>query len=46
MNTPKIIYLICSTAFIYAVMYSRIAFLLKIIIVVSLVVAMRSVVLD
>jgi hypothetical protein len=45
MNTPTIIYLFFSSLFIYVVMYSRIAFLLKIFIVVSLVVAMRSVVL-
>jgi len=45
MNTPTIIYLFFSSLFIYAVMYSGIAFLLKIFIVVSLVVAMRSVVL-
>lgn len=45
MNTPTIIYLFFSSLFIYAVMYSRISFLMKIFIVVSLVVAMRSVVL-
>ncbi len=46
MNTPKIIYLLCSTIFIYVVMYSKISFFIKLFIVVSLVVAMRSIVLN
>lgn len=45
MNTLKIMYLLCSTAFIYIVMYSKISFLLRLFIVVSVVVAMRSIIL-
>lgn len=45
MNTLKIMYLLFSTAFIYVVMYSKISFLLRLFIVVSVVVAMRSIIL-
>ena len=43
MNIAKTIYLLSSTAFIWVTMYSRIPAILKLIIVISLVVATRRV---
>ena len=46
MNTLKIISLLFSTVFIYRIMYSKIPFLIRLLITVSLVVAMRSFILQ
>lgn len=46
MNTLKIISLLFSTIFIYLIMYSKVPFLIRLLITVSLVVAMRSFILQ